>query len=1250
MDSSNIGSGIRAECVQSVLDSASNGADKGQAQWFTPIELGHVLGMFLPKTRPVIADFSCGAGHLLLGVASDTDTLLGVDVDPIRTVRNSGGVNVEKITGDICKVYGLLAHVGTQFDLIVQNPPYDLHWYRENLKALANSTLGTVRSAFNGVDERLSRECIDSTVASMLMALDRMSDRGEGLIIANGSTVDRLITGPNAPHRALKTHIWLRLDLQGNPCTGDSNGKWTGDFITSILFFARGHANSYAKAHSYDNLGSLLQFAKGFQRWGRRAGYEVTGHVTTNKDTTIKWRAVKSEWKAQNGGTPEWNIWMENGVLKTNLTVFNQLDKKIDKREAERLHSLHNQSPMNLVIQATHRQDLLRAVNGGIWRVHPDVPGVVKKAIADYNSVRAPLTPFTNIKGLGYLDEESGIICTNDLLVSAEDGKVLASFKAGKSYPVSTQTVSVNRLTMKPSLTLHDEEFLMTGQELGIYLRDEAGRECLAMDSRHKAKGVTITSSDHKRELSSTLTLQQIAQFFQIPLVPSIAECFEDRYVDIYGKLEELGKIIKKIWGHDFRKFQRHDLTAAAMVDGCIFGWDTGLGKTIACFILPLLKVGFVPGFIQPKAPVLIVAPEGLHAQMLADATRMFRAKVTLLDSQETFYSLTKDGRTLPPGYYLTSFTQLAQNKVEKLPDPFKVDCRKVNEVTDMMAFYGVTVDDAKARFVAMMKALDPKDTSKPTLNDAAILVCIDKFKEYKECCGEYKTPWFQRGSKREVHCVYSPALADLVVNTFDVVLADEGVKVKGEDTIIGTGFRHLRPKYRYVLTGTPIKNRLPDVFMIACWVCDAMDGANARWPWGPDQIEVFAQQFLVTERNLDKERALNNGDLKKGRNGNPPKGRPTAAVCNIHRLWKVMGPILVRRRKNEIGEEIVKKKRYPIRVPVGKHQAEVYLYHMNANYVDSKENPAVVSMLNALRMAAAAPHNSHSLKIQSGCADIEGKPIEINRKWKPFSKFDYIPKVHVALSLMERAVRRHEQFILFSALLEPLDVISKYLCQAEVPHMVLDGRIDAGYRGELAQQFRLGRPHAVPILLAGQNSMAEGYSFSRANNAAMYSYDWALDKLIQAINRAHRLDSTKDLNLYPLICDGTIDRKLEAMLDEKGNAADLVLDGYLLGDDTDEVNLAELLRTARAEFNKYQTIDEEELILQWPDLRDRLNQSYLISEREMMRGDNPPQSALDNDLRLTQISQSNDTFENILKEPVTAIFKDLNLGPLFAR
>ena len=96
------------------------------------------------------------------------------------------------------------------------------------------------------------------------------------------------------------------------------------------------------------------------------------------------------------------------------------------------------------------------------------------------------------------------------------------------------------------------------------------------------------------------------------------------------------------------------------------------------------------------------------------------------------------------------------------------------------------------------------------------------------------------------IRCVYRPALAEFLRGRFAAVLIDEGTSIKAEDSIIGLGVRRLNARYRLALTGTPIKNRLPDILFLAAWACDALDEPNERWPYSAGSLARFVEEFQV--------------------------------------------------------------------------------------------------------------------------------------------------------------------------------------------------------------------------------------------------------------------------------------------------------------------------------------------------------------------------------------------------------------------
>lgn len=453
---------------------------------------------------------------------------------------------------------------------------------------------------------------------------------------------------------------------------------------------------------------------------------------------------------------------------------------------------------------------------------------------------------------------------------------------------------------------------------------------------------------------------------------------------------------------------------------------------------------------------------------------------------------------------------------------------------------------------------------------------------------------------KRHVKCVFDACLADLAFNAFDCILLDEGVKMKGTDTYIGLAVRSLIARFRCILTATPIKNRLPDIFWLAWWAAGGHEEAHARFPYRHDPAERtdFAQTFMVSERNLTKEEEAR-------ANRRPVGGRftkLTAEICNVHRLWKFLAPLVLRRRKDECGEDLVPRERHVIRVKMGTEQQRVYRYHLEAEYVDCNGDKAVGAQLQALRTAAADP--------TSAClADkgevIIGQPCGCTGKARakcprcvgtgevkvtlPFRGTNsYTPKFAAVLTLIRDIIARNEQVLVGTVFHESHDHLAQWLRAAGVPYLLADGRTNPAARGPLMQRFRGGE---VPVCLAGLEAVANGHNLDTVNNVIIYAYSWAYDLIKQFLDRVWRLTSRKAVNVYVVLCDGTIDQRLESLNWEKSDSVELALDGRLIGEATQEINLAELLNLARDAFDaQAETVDEARLHQEWPALATALH------------------------------------------------------------
>lgn len=601
---------ILPEIAQQFFESATNAAEKGQSQFFTPLPLAQKLSEALPATRPVITDFNCGAGHLLHGAANKTTVmLLGSDIDPCRgkvgtsfTSSQIGDtverVPTQRITHDLTLLYPLLQEINARFDLVVLNPPWRLFWHRDRLQALVESELPSVRAAFKAVEPGTPRGTIDSTIATLLMAMDRLTIAGEGYLIANNNTLERLIFSENAPFAALLPHIWARVVIPGNPMTGieDCNlQKKVGttstsspisppnlvrdaveriptdgeDFNTGVIYFARDH-NAGPQSYSWPTLPDRCQ----------RLGGEVRSAWNADSSTIELWHCAKEEVKQRTAGmrstASRFNLYLQNGVVKTNLSQFEKKSTRIDKTATDRLFKLNGKAPMQLVLQRPQREEVLDVMDNGGWRVEPALRDAIEQAIRDYHAARAPLYPLPEIQRLGYLDENDTIECKHSLAVegrepmdesqtpSTLDTRHSTIFVAGQSYPIRTQTVGIERTVTKPNPYTGDpEELEFKGQELAIYIKGEIveGREPMdesqkpALDTRHSTldpdreycfmderlrKDKSCKIADKPAAQVIDFTLQELCAHFKIPDVPDVATVNPQKYQDNLNLLTEL--------------------------------------------------------------------------------------------------------------------------------------------------------------------------------------------------------------------------------------------------------------------------------------------------------------------------------------------------------------------------------------------------------------------------------------------------------------------------------------------------------------------------------------------------------------------------------------------------------------------------------------------------------------------------------------------------------------------------------------
>jgi hypothetical protein len=526
-------SAIHPGALDLMLSSATNATDKGQSQYSTPVELATALAEHLPEHRPVLVDLTCGRGNLLLGcVNKRTEYLLGLDVDPRGQIGSQKGEArwvSHFIHCDLTTLYEPMRQIDFRADCFVLNPPWSLNWHRTRLEGLADSPVPAVARTFKsgGGDSH-----IDSTLATLLIALDRLTDAGEGLLIGYSSTLERLLFAKGAIGAPVARHIWKVAPLA-------KFGLELPEPLqkSSVIYFSRSH-----------DTGPTAD--------GRKPPFlERVGLWNCRRETVEQWQALSEHARATlPNAAPKYHLSLVNqggssAQIRVRLGLFDSALAKVNgelAKAAKRLYALEGRNPMQVVMQRDERNFVLgllrepQADARHVWTIDPALRDAVQKAVNEYNAIRAPLVPLPKIQRLGYLDESDDILCVKALAVPGT-GK---SFEAGQRYPLATRSMRFTRTQFKPNLHGEEEELELSGQELAILIRlnpDNPDDEFCFMDGALRHDNVRV--GDDAGTDVVNFTLQQLVDHFEIPDVPDIARAHPSRFENYVAQLHQLEQL-----------------------------------------------------------------------------------------------------------------------------------------------------------------------------------------------------------------------------------------------------------------------------------------------------------------------------------------------------------------------------------------------------------------------------------------------------------------------------------------------------------------------------------------------------------------------------------------------------------------------------------------------------------------------------------------------------------------------------------
>ena len=362
----------------------------------------------------------------------------------------------------------------------------------------------------------------------------------------------------------------------------------------------------------------------------------------------------------------------------------------------------------------------------------------------------------------------------------------------------------------------------------------------------------------------------------------------------------------------------------------------------------------------------------------------------------------------------------------------------------------------------------------------------------------------------------YETILRDhLAINKagFDFLILDEAQRIKNFETKTASSIRRLQFKHVLIITGTPIENRLIDIFSIV--------GAIDPYFFGP--LWEFSYQHCLFD---------------------PEKHNKINGYYNLQNLNKRLEPILIRREKRKVLDQLPNVQQINVPLNLSPLQAD---YH--ASYAKG--------IAQIIRKKFMTPYDLQKLQLllasmRMVCDSTYLIDEETNESPKLEElKYILLEKLDVANS--------DRKIIIFSEWVKVHKLIGYILRENNIGFAELNGNVPVKLRGELIKKFETN-PHCKIFL--STEAGGTGLNLQVADTLINFELPWNPSKKNQRIGRIDRLgQKSNKLTIFNFITRNSIEQQIASGLLVKQNLFDGVLDG------ASETNSVDFSTKGRSQF-----------------------------------------------------------------------------------
>lgn len=347
--------------------------------------------------------------------------------------------------------------------------------------------------------------------------------------------------------------------------------------------------------------------------------------------------------------------------------------------------------------------------------------------------------------------------------------------------------------------------------------------------------------------------------------------------------------------------------------------------------------------------------------------------------------------------------------------------------------------------------------------------------------------------------CNYEQVLRDVTAIenvSWDLIILDEGQRIKNWESKTSRVIRMLDSPFRLVLSGTPLENRLGELYTVTKFVDDDLLGPA---------YQFFNRHHVVDDRGK------------------------TQAYHRLDELREKLSGVLLRRTRAEIADQLPERTDEIVRIEATQEQLDIQDANVTRaariaakKFMTEMDRLVLMSCLTNARMACDSTY----------LLDQDAR--------------EYSSKLDRLSELLEGLIGDpSRKIVIFSEWRRMLDRIENRLTDLDADFVRLDGQVPQKKRSTLVARFQ-NDPDCRVICMT--NAGSTGLNLQSANTVINVDLPWNPAVLEQRIARAHRMGQQNPVHIYKLVTVApgtheTIEERLLDTLASKQELADASLD-----------------------------------------------------------------------------------------------------------